>query len=177
MSANQKADSACNAQGDGMLIDHVLICLSHLRWDFIFQRPQHLMSRFAAMMPVYFVEEPIFQGDVAPELLHRRTAERLTVLVPRLPAHMPQSEAARQQKRLLEEFLSCAGIVSPVLWFYTPMALKFVPRVPVAVTIYDCMDELVAFKGAPPDLHRLEAELLDCADIVFTGGMSLYEAK
>src|SRR3954452_10306978 len=75
---------------ESTLTDHALICLSHLRWDFIFQRPQHLMSRFAAMMPVYFVEEPIFQGDAAPELLHRRTAERLTVLVPRLPAHMPQ---------------------------------------------------------------------------------------
>jgi UDP-galactopyranose mutase len=160
-----------------MLTDHVLICLSHLRWDFVFQRPQHLMSRFAAMMPVYFVEEPIFEGDSAPELLHRWTAERLTVLAPRLPASMPRTEAAWHQKRLLGEFLSRTGIVSPVLWFYTPMALEFASRVPDAVTIYDCMDELPAFKDASSDLRRFEAELLGRADIVFTGGMSLYEAK
>src|SRR3954454_8725960 len=168
MSANQKADSACNAQGDGMLTGHVLICLSHLRWDFVFQRPQHLMSRFAAMMPVYFVEEPIFEDDAAPELLHRWTAERVTVLVPRLPAGIPRTEAAQHQKKLLGEFLSRAGIVNPVLWFYTPMALEFVPGVPAGITIYDCMDELSAFKGASPNLRRFEAELLGRADIVFT---------
>jgi UDP-galactopyranose mutase len=166
-----------NSQETRALTDHALICLSHLRWDFVFQRPQHLMSRFAAMMPVYFVEEPIFEGDAAPELLHRRTAERLTVLVPRLPARMPSAEAARHQKKLLGEFLSRAGIVSPVLWFYTPMALEFIPEVPAAVVIYDCMDELSAFKDASSELRRFEAELLGRADIVFTGGISLYEAK
>src|SRR3954453_17007350 len=85
--------------------------------------------------------------------------------------------AAWHQKRLFREFLSRAGIVSSVLWFYTPMALEFASGVPAVVTVYDCMDELSAFKDASPDLCRFEAELLACADIVFTGGGSLYEAK
>ena len=103
------------------------------------------------MMPVYFVEEAIFEGDAAPEVLHQRTAERLTVLVAQTTVGVPQSEATRHQKRLLGEFLSRAGIVSPVLWFYTPMALEFIPEVPAAVVIYDCMDELSAFEAASPD--------------------------
>jgi glycosyltransferase involved in cell wall biosynthesis len=64
-----------------------------------------------------------------------------------------------------------------ILWFYTPMALAFAGHLRPALTVYDCMDELSAFRGAPPDLLRLEEELLRRADLVFTGGVSLYEAK
>ena len=50
-------------------------------------------------------------------------------------------------------------------------------HVPAAAVVYDCMDELSAFRFAPPELRANEAALLQAADVVFTGGHSLYEAK
>ena len=73
--------------------------------------------------------------------------------------------------------LCLQGVERPILWFYTPMALQYADAITPAATVYDCMDELSAFKDAPAELHRLEAELLQQADVVFTGGISLYEAK
>ena len=158
--------------------DSALICLSHLRWGFVFQRPQHLMTRFAQTMPVYFVEEPAFEGDSPPSLACHQVAKNLTIIVPHMPSGLPYAEAVPEQKRLLADFFLRAGVGAPVLWFYTPAALEFADTLPAAaVTIYDCMDELSAFQGASAELNRLEAALLDRADVVFTGGMSLYEAK
>jgi UDP-galactopyranose mutase len=160
-----------------LLRDHALICLSHLRWDLVFQRPQHLMTRFAQTMPVYFVEDPAFEGDSPPYLARRQVAKNLTVIVPHMPFGLPCADAASEQKRLLADFFLRAGVSAPVLWFYTPVALEFADALPAAVTIYDCMDELSAFQDASAELNRLEAALLDRADVLFTGGMSLYEAK
>jgi UDP-galactopyranose mutase len=154
-----------------------LLCLSHVRWDLVFQRPQHLMTRFARCMPVYFVEEPSFQRDEEPSLIRYEVAENLTVLVPHITAGMSYGDAVRNEKKLLHEFCREAGLTAPMLWFYTPEALRYADDLESAVTVYDCMDELSAFQGASPELNRLEAQLLKRADVVFTGGVSLYEAK
>ena len=159
------------------LRQHALVCLSHLRWDLVFQRPQHLITRSARRMPVYFVEEPAFEGTEPPYMAQHRIGPNLTVLVPHVPAGFTLADAASAQKRLLTEYLRDAGVGTPVLWFYTPAALAFADALPAAITVYDRMDELSAFAGASPELCRLEAELLRRADLVFTGGMSLYEAK
>jgi UDP-galactopyranose mutase len=143
----------------------------------VFQRPQHLMTRFAQTMPVYFVEEPAFEGDSPPYLACYQIAKNLTVITPHMPSDLPYTDAVPEQKRLLADFFLRAGVNTPVLWFYTPEALELANALPAAVTIYDCMDELSAFQGASAELNRLETALLDRADIVFTGGMSLYEAK
>jgi UDP-galactopyranose mutase len=128
-------------------------------------------------MPVYFFEEPFFGGEAPPHLARYVVGQNLTILVPHMPTDMPYVLAAPEQKRLFLDFFSANRLREPVLWFYTPAALEFADALPAAVTVYDCMDELSAFQGASPELPGLEADLLNRADVVFTGGMSLYELK
>jgi UDP-galactopyranose mutase len=163
---------------DGHLPDDAydLICLSHLRWDFVHQRPQHLLSRCARSRRVFFVEEPIM-GDGPARLDVTPRTDGLQVVVPHLPAGLDDAAVADEQRRLLDGLLSAHQVRQYALWYYTPMALAFSRHLDPAVTIYDCMDELSAFAFAPPALREHEAELIERADLVFTGGHSLYEAK
>jgi UDP-galactopyranose mutase len=155
-----------------------LICLSHLRWDFVFQRPQHLLSRAAASHErVFFFEEPIFGKNSTSKLDVRKSAEGVLVAQPHLPEGMPHNESVQVQRQLLDELLSEWNVRDYILWYYTPMALSFSRHLDPALTIYDCMDELSLFKNAPKELLDNEGELLQIADLVFTGGQSLYEAK
>lgn len=153
-----------------------LVCLSHLRWDFVYQRPQHLMSRFARERRVFFVEEPFF-GDERAHLEVSLRAEGVWVVVPFLPQEITEEEANRLQAVLLDELFMRQNITSYVFWYYTPMSLAFTAQFEPLAIVYDCMDELSAFNQAPPALRRREAELFAYADLVFTGGQSLYEAK
>jgi UDP-galactopyranose mutase len=158
--------------------DRTLICFSHLRWNFVFQRPQHLMSRFAESRRVIFWEEPeAALPECEPALGVRTCAETgVIVVTPSLPETLSEDEREATLKTLLDAFL--AGEKGPFIrWYYTPMMLTFSRDVPAACTVYDCMDELANFRFAPPELLGLEQELLDSADVVFTGGYSLYEAK
>jgi glycosyltransferase involved in cell wall biosynthesis len=154
-----------------------LVCFSHLRWDFVFQRPQHLLTRFAAGCRVFYVEEPeVDEGGLA-ELEIRQDAG-VTVVTPHLPARL-QSEPERNaaMTRLVDDFFVRHAVERFVLWYYTPMALAFSRHLSAQAVVFDCMDELSAFAAAPPELRSLETELLRRADVVFTGGQSLYEAK
>ena len=154
-----------------------LICLSHLRWDFVYQRPQHLLSRASAGGRVYFVEEPVFDnGSMRLDVTERDCGVK--IVVPVLPQGL-QSEVATQAalQQMVDTLIRTEGIQDFVLWYYTPMALEFSRHLRPSVTVYDCMDELSAFKGAPSRIVQLERELFARADIVFTGGQSLYEAK
>lgn len=155
--------------------DSLIVCFSHLRWDFVFQRPQHLMSRFAKAREVIFWEEPL-AADGAPRVDTRICAATgVVVATPALPVGLSDDERDVILARLLDE--TVAGRPVRVRWYYTPMMLSFSRRLPAACVVYDCMDELANFKFAPPQLRALERELLDAADVVFTGGYSLYEAK
>jgi UDP-galactopyranose mutase len=153
-----------------------LVCLSHLRWGFVFQRPQHLMTRLAATRRVFFVEEPIFDEGPA-RLVIDSTPSGVTVLVPHLRKPHTAEQLALLQRALLDGFLARARIQDFVAWYYTPMALAFAGHLPARLVVYDCMDELTGFAGAPPELAAREAELLRRAHLVLTGGQSLYEAK
>jgi UDP-galactopyranose mutase len=156
-----------------------LLCFSHLRWNFVFQRPQHLISRFAREMTVIYWEEPIEIGVKETAFLKVREAEdfpHVRVVVPHLPAGMSEDAREGALKRLLDAHV--ASVRGPLLtWYYTPMMLPFSRHLEADVTVFDAMDELSKFKGAPTHLLKLEQELLDKADIVFTGGSSLFEAK
>jgi UDP-galactopyranose mutase len=89
---------------------------------------------------------------------------------------MSEEETESALKALLDEFLT--GEEQPLVrWYYTPMMLPFSRHIEAAATVYDCMDELANFRFAPPTLLDLERELFATADVVFTGGYSLYEAK
>ncbi|MDC0677113.1 glycosyltransferase family 1 protein [Sorangium atrum] len=153
-----------------------LLCFSHLRWNFVFQRPNHLMSRFAQERRVYFVEEPMFE-DGPPRLDARHVEANLTVIVPHLRRRAEPEEALAQQRHLLNSLVREQDIRQPILWLYTPMSLPIAADVEPSLVVYDCMDELSAFRGAPPLLRDRERELFARADLVFTGGQSLYEAK
>lgn len=153
----------------------LLLCFSHLRWNFVFQRPQHLMTRFAARMPVVFWEEPEF-GTVTAPALSIRAEGNVRIVVPQLPGDMDGDAIRTVQAGLLDAFLAGEPAVA-LRWYYTPMMLPLSRQVRAGCTIYDCMDELSAFRFAPPELLALEAELLAAADLVFTGGYSLYEEK
>ncbi len=153
-----------------------LICLSHLRWDFVFQRPQHLMTRCAQDRRVFYVEEPIYDVGLSSPRLDVRPGA-VTVLVPHLPEPTPPAAATCMQRALLDEFLARESVDDFIAWYYTPMALAFTDHLRPAATVYDCMDELSAFKGAPVLLKEQEAQLLRHADLVLTGGQSLFEAK
>ncbi len=154
-----------------------LVCFSHLRWDFVYQRPQHLLSRAARDRRVFVVEEPVFHNGS----LHLSVAEKddgVQVVVPHLPEGL-RSEVATDAvlRQMVDRFFHEQSIRDFVLWYYTPMALSFTQHLKPCATIYDCMDELSAFKGASPGLHEREQQLFNSAELVFTGGQSLYEAK
>ena len=151
-----------------------VICFSHLRWDFVFQRPQHLLTRCARTRRVYYVEEPTFSDGIAPRL-ERVTRGNVTVVTPRLPAEGDDHD--RMQRALIDDLIDSEGIRDYVLWYYTPMALGFSDHLTPVSIVYDCMDELSAFKGAPSLLKEREPALLRVASLVLTGGQSLYEAK
>ncbi|MBP1204759.1 protoporphyrinogen oxidase/glycosyltransferase involved in cell wall biosynthesis [Duganella sp. 1411] len=153
-----------------------IIVFCHLRWDFVYQRPQQLLSRLAKHYKIAFVEEPVFHdGD---SFLQSSTpAPNVTVYRPHTPVHAPGFHD--DQIPLLQPLL--AGLFreddAPVVWFYTPMALPLLPAAHAGLVVYDCMDELSAFKNPPKQLLQRETALLKIADLVFTGGPSLYEAK
>ena len=156
-----------------------LLCFSHLRWDFVFQRPQHLMSRFAREMTVIYWEEPVAIGPKETAYLQVRQAENarnVRLVVPHLPEGMPDEAREAALKRLLDAHVaSLSGKL--IAWYYTPMMLPFSKHITPDVTVYDAMDELSKFKFTPEHLLGYEQELIDRADVVFTGGSSLYEAK
>ncbi|HYI48462.1 MAG TPA: UDP-galactopyranose mutase [Allosphingosinicella sp.] len=158
--------------------DLALICFSHLRWNFVFQRPQHLMSRFARTRRVIYWEEPESAlPHCQPALGVRVCAETGVVVV---TPSLPEGLAPEAREEILEGLLNgyLARERGPfVRWYYTPMMLPISRHVPAACTVYDCMDELANFRFAPPELLELESELFAAADVVFTGGYSLYEAK
>ena len=156
-----------------------LICFSHLRWDFVFQRPQHLMSRFAREMTVVFWEEPFEIEKRETAYLKVRQAEdfpNVRVVTPHLPQGLSEERREEVLKRLLDAHVaSCERPL--VTWYYTPMMLPFSRHLDASAVVYDCMDELSKFRFAPERLLELEQELIERADLVFTGGASLYEAK
>lgn len=155
-----------------------LICFSHLRWDFVLQRPQHLMSRFAADRPVWFWEEAIPTDHHLPYLeFHSFEGSLVQAIRPRVPRDRAPEETRDMLSGLLNQMLALTGTQQPVLWFYTPQMWPIARHVEASAVVYDCMDELANFRFAPPELHRNEADLLAAADVVFTGGYSIWEAK
>lgn len=150
-----------------------LVCFSHLRWDFVFQRPQHLMTRFARDHRVFFIEEPIF-GQQGPRLEISERENGLFVVVPHLPEG---ADVDSVMPDLIDRLRNEKAIELCVAWFYTPMMFGWKDGLEPVVTVYDCMDELSLFKNAPLQLIERERELFQKADLVFTGGQSLYEAK
>lgn len=154
-----------------------LVCLSHLRWNFVYQRPQHLLSRYAQTQRIFFIEEPIFQPSIQVRLEISNPETGVWVIVPHLPEGMSEETISATQRSLIDDLLAEQNIQQYICWYYTPMAIAFTRHLKPLAVVYDCMDELSAFKGASPVMKQREAELFGRADLVFTGGQSLYESK
>ena len=155
-----------------------IIVFSHLRWNFVYQRPQHLLSRLAQNYQIIFMEEPVTNAE-SPFLEHLMPASNVTVLRPHITSstsgfhddHLPELQGQ------LANFLADRSITEYLIWFYTPMALPLANDLQPVGVIYDCMDELSGFKNAPRQLLQRENALYQLADLVLTGGPSLYESK
>src|SRR5688500_15633200 len=154
-----------------------LVCFSHLRWDFVYQRPQHLLTRCARERRVFFFEEPVFDDSSEPTLDISHRGHGLFIAVPHLPRETSPELIEEVQRDLLDRMRQEHAIGAFILWYYTPMALGFTDHLDPLVTVFDCMDELSAFKNAPQQLLDRETAVLARAHVVFTGGQSLYEAK
>ena len=154
-----------------------LICFCHIRWNFVYQRPQHLMSRFSKNHRVFFIEEPVLEDARDGFMEINKVQDNIWIVTPHVLAGQAADESISQQKRLLSRLYYDYGIKNYIHWFYTPMALSVSNHLQPAMIIYDCMDELSNFKFAPADLKQKEKELFSVADLVFTGGRNLYEAK
>jgi glycosyltransferase involved in cell wall biosynthesis len=163
-----------------------LIVHSHLRWDFVWQRPQQVLSRLASTRDVLFVEEPIYGDDSAVPLLQVSTPmERIHRAIPRLPDALRSQSTASERlvKHLVQELIGPTGRLfaefrAPIQWFYTPLpADMMLGAFEEIAVVYDCMDELSQFAFAPSELVERERKLIEAADVIFTGGRRLYEAK
>jgi hypothetical protein len=159
-----------------------LICFSHLRWNFVYQRPQHLMTRAERHSRVFYFEEPIFASSPDQLKISVDPVNQVTVVTPELnngetSSRNQQDDFNIRMSGLVDQMIHNYGITEFVAWYYAPMALSFTSHLKPQVIVYDCMDELSAFKFAPPELVEFERKLMAKADIVFTGGHRLYQAK
>ena len=158
-----------------------LVCFAHLHWDFVWQRPQHLLSRFAQYGRVFYVEDAFYHDNdaVEPHIEIKERQHGLKVVVAHLPQRLRHDEPASEQAQfeLLSHYFAAQSITNYTFWYYTPMALGKSRHFQAQLTVYDCMDELANFKFAHPELKKREQELFRKADLVFTGGLTLYEAK
>src|SRR5919206_2266564 len=155
--------------------DYDVVCLSHLRWNWVWQRPQHLLSRCARTQRVFYVEEAIYDEDTRIEV--EQTPSGVLVVKPHVPPGLSLAELDAVQQTLLDELFVQYEIDDYLLWVYAPMATVYAQHLKPIATVYDCMDELSLFANAPKELREREARLLEHADVVFTGGWSLYEEK
>ncbi|MBX9652853.1 FAD-dependent oxidoreductase [bacterium] len=153
-----------------------IVVFSHLRWDFVFQRPQHILSRLSKTNPIHYIEEPIIDSAKAGTWTIRSVDPNITVYQPHtnITEHGFHPTQIPILKKMLTEMPNLKALQNPYVWVYTPMAVELVRSLSPSMIIYDSMDALDAFNGAHPELLENENELLLDADIVFTGGRSLY---
>ena len=166
--------------------DAPIIVHSHLRWDFVWQRPQQLLSRLAQRNDVLFVEEPLYLDDIASARLDiSLPIARLHRAVPLLPGTLrgQYDESIVRVRELVRQNIAADGALGglfaqPIQWFYTPMpAPAMIGAFGERAVVYDCMDELSKFRFAPTELVDRERYLMSSSDVVFAGGYKLSQSK
>jgi glycosyltransferase involved in cell wall biosynthesis len=153
-----------------------LVCFSYLRWDFMYQRPQHLMTRFAKIFRVIYVEPAITAPDNSPFEINHPSQNIITV-TPHLPAGLSEEAALLLQQERLSRIFNDLNIQRYLFWFYTPEVLPFTQSYSPLLKVYDCVTEFSAGKSAPEQARQQEEQLLQQVDFVFTAGHSLFESK
>jgi glycosyltransferase involved in cell wall biosynthesis len=153
-----------------------IVCFSHIRWNFVYQRPQHLLSRFSKSNRVFFIEEPVW--DAGKEIVSiKQVNKNIWVIVPYLASNADSQILFSRKKEVVDYMIRQMQIVDYIFWYYSPMALPYSSHAKPALIVYDCMDELSSFKNAPLLLKENENKLIEKADVMFMGGYSLYHAK
>ena len=155
-----------------------LVVLSHLRWDWVWQRPQHLISRIGRGRRTWFVEEPLPVAGLAEPRLATEDAGVVTRVWLEVPG-TPGSHAGFQDPRAESYFARLSALLGVPgdardVWLYTPMALDLALALVPRLLVYDVMDDLSSFAGAPPELLLRERQALAGASLVFTGGRSIH---
>ena len=153
-----------------------ILCFSHLRWNFVYQRPQHLLSRFGKKQRVIYIEEPEHSDKKDHYRIERSDNADVWVATPVLNKKIG-SDFLNRMKLIVDVIMKDMVVVDHISWYYTPMAIPFTDHLTPQLTIYDCMDELSAFHHAPKNILNYERDLFKKADLIFTGGQSLYEHK
>jgi len=162
-----------------------IVVFSHLRWGFVWQRPQQFLSRFAKKHPILFIEEPFFdlKEDAEPRIDFHRVMPNVTVVTPHAsPSWATNPKLPTKLREWTKEAIARMNeegtFERPLLWYYSPMDSSWsLGHFENRGVVYDCMDELSQFTGAPKALVNNEARLIEHADIVFTGGYNLGEKK
>lgn len=153
-----------------------IICYSHLRWNFVYQRPQHLLSRFSKNGRVFFIEEPVW--DSGKETISiKQVNENIWTVAPYFSSDTDSSILVERKKEMINNLIYEMNVTNYFSWYYSPMALPFSNHTNPSLIVYDCMDELSSFKNAPATLKDNEMKLIQKADVMFMGGYSLYNAK
>ncbi len=155
-----------------------LVVFSHLRWDGVYERPQHLLSRLSRRWEVIFIEEPVTQAH-GNELEVLDAAPGVQVWRPHVTGSAPgfHDDHLSVLRQMLADGMCEHGVEDFWLWYCTPMAQPLGSQLKPRGIIYDCMDELSAFTNAPRELVQRENALFKVADLVLTSGRSLYNAK
>lgn len=177
--------SEIDVSDDKFVDRYGIVVFSHLRWGFVWQRPQQFLSRFAKKHPVLFFEEPFFDRPEGsePDVSYHRVMPNVTVATPHMAAswgtnpempHMLRKFARAAIERMNED----GSFDRPLLWYYSPMDSSWsLGHIENRGIVYDSMDELSQFSGAPRSLMANEQRLMDHSDIVFTGGYELWTKK
>ena len=158
-----------------------IVVFSHLRWGFVWQRPQQFLSRFAKKHQILFIEEPFFDRPIGsePDVSFHRVMPNVTVLTPHVDQSWNRNPQLPQKligftKRAIEQMNENGQFERPLLWYYSPMDASWsLGHIENRGIIYDAMDELSQFTGAPRALVDNESRLMEYADVVFTGGYEL----
>jgi len=157
-----------------------LVCLGHLNWDHVWQRPQHLMSQFARRCRVVYIDPPQTVGAHETARLHEQPGDNgVRVLRPLLPAGQEEKNSQALSQQMASILAECGP--NTILWIYSPIAAMFVAlaKSHTRLTVYDCMDDYASFQTgfAPSQMRSQEAFLMSLVDLVFTGGHSMYQAR
>ena len=144
-------------------VEFDIIIFSHLRWDFVLQRPQHIASRLAHHMKILFVEEPIpYNKEEEGTARLRQVNEHITVMQPRV-------QEIKDIEQLLKFMVRQKTV--PIGWFYSSDFSPLLRSLHFRKIVYDCMSD----HEPRPDAD--EPAMLAEADIVFTDSKALFESR
>lgn len=155
-----------------------LLVFSHLRWDFLVKRPQHLMSRYAQYRRVFYFEEPVFGMTELPRLHLKETTENVLIVIPYLPTNIEPTKIKNALIDLVDELIYEEELIDYSVFYYNPMAFEFTNHLEPKVFIYDCIEDFsTKMTTDPAELIRVETEMMKKIDLMFISGHSLYESK